>query len=896
MTPSELWLRLTYPLRRRRLEADLRDEMALHVDLRAAELQRSGLTSADAALAARRRFGNRSRIADASREAWGWHWLEGTLQDLRYVARQLRHTPGFALVACLTIALGVAINATAFIFYDAIVLKPLPVRDAARVIRVTQDRRAFAAELLPFAAYDILRREAHTVQSLVTTTQPQSLGAVLPGRANDDIRFVNARFVSADFSVALGVQAAYGRWFDATDDRAVVLDHGFWTRALGADPTVIGRRIRIGDAELTIVGIAPARFAGTGLPAVAPDLWLPLATLGAIMPNAHWRDDGRPHWELVGRIAPSASLAQVAFELATLSAAVPDSAGKPIPLAAKHATFFQTDSGEFEVLQQVSVAFMVALALILAIAAVNLANLFAARNAAREREVTVRLALGARRSRIARQLASESVLLAVVGGSLGLIVSHSLALWLRDWLTTTVTSVTGGLAGIFLDVDADWRVGVYAALLSLGIGLGVGLWPALRAARGDVNSVLRQGSTSTGGVGLWGKRNLLLGVQVASSLLLLTAAGMLLGGLRLANEIQPGFDADHLLVVAVDDDAVGTARIVRREAISRRLAELPEVRSVAWSSRVPFAGTHLRHANTASGQLTISIDEGSAGYFETMGMPILRGRGFTSQEVETNAPVMLVSESLARRRWPNGDAVGRSLPVNDILSGSDTTKSYSIIGVVRDIRSNFLSRVNGASAYYPHGFDGSFGAFLVRTHGTPAAATNAVRVAIAGVSPLLGGRTHIVTLQGGPMAVQRLMAEAPAALALVLAVAGLVLASVGVYGLISQIVTRRTREIGVHMAIGARPMQVVALIARKTLRPVAWGAAAGAVGALALCFFLRALISVPDVPDLTFGAGAFNPLVLAGVLASLLIAVLAACIVPAHRAAHVDPTVALRSE
>ena len=895
MTSRELWLRFTYPFRRRRLEADLRDEMALHVDLRAAELQRHGLSSADASAAARRRFGNRSRIADASREAWGWQWLDGTLQDLRYVARQLRHTPGFALVACLTIALGVAINATAFIFYDAIVLKPLAVRDPASVIRVTQDRRAFGAELLPFAAYDVLRR-AHTIQSIVTTTQPQSLGAVLPGHASDDIRFVNARFVSPDFSLALGVPGAYGRWFDATDDRAVVLDHGFWTRALAADPAVVGRRLRIGDAELTIVGIAPAKFAGTGLPSVAPDLWLPLATLAATMPNAHWRDDGRPHWELLGRVAPTATLAQVGSELASLSAAVPDSVGKPIPLVAKHATFFQTDSGEFEVLQQVSGAFMVALALILAIAAVNLANLFAARNAAREREVTVRLALGARRSRVARQLASESILLAVIGGSLGMLVSHSIAVWLRDWITTTMTSVTGGLAGVFLDVDADWRVAVYAALLSLAIGLGVGLWPALRAARGDVNTVLRQGSTSTGGVGLWGKRNLLLGVQVASSLLLLTAAGMLLGGLRLANEIEPGFDADHLLVVYVDDDAVGAARAVRRDVIARRLAELPELRSVAWSTRVPFAGTHLRRGNTPNGQITISIDEGSATYFDAMGIPILRGRGFTRQEVESNAPVMLVSEALARRRWPNGDAIGRSLPVNDLLSGPDTTKSYSVIGVVRDIRSNFLSRVNEASAYYPHGFDGTFGAFLLRTRGTPSSATNAVRVAIAGVSPLLNGRTHIVTLQGGPMAVQRLMAEAPAALALLLALAGLVLASVGVYGLISQIVTRRTREIGVHMAIGARPMQVVALIARKTLRPVAWGAAAGAVGALALCFFLRSLISVPDVPDLTFGAGAFNPLVLAGVLASLLIAVLAACIVPAHRAAHIDPTVALRSE
>ena len=896
MTPRELWLRLSYPFRRRRVEHELRDEMALHLELRAAELRQRGLTASDAAAAARRRFGNRSRIADASRDAWGWHWLDGTLQDLRYVARQLRHTPGFALVACLTIALGVAINATAFILYDAIVLKPLPVRDAANVIRVTQDRRAFAAELPPFTAYELLRRDAHTIQSVVTTTQPQTLAAVLPGHATDDIRFVNARFVSPDFALGLGVPASFGRWFDATDDGAVVLDHGFWTRALAADPHVVGRRMRVGDAELTIVGIAPPKFAGTGLPAAAPDLWLPLATLAATMPNADWRHDSRPHWELLARVAANATLTQVGAELTALSRALPDSVGKPIPLAAKPATFFQTDSGEFEVLQQVSGAFMVALALILAIAAVNLANLFAARNAAREREVTVRLALGARRSRVARQLASESVLLAFIGGSLGVLASHSIAVWLRDWLTTTMTSVTGGLAGIFLDIDVDWRVTAYAALLSLAIGLGVGLWPALRAARGDVNTVLRQGSTATGGAGLWGKRNLLLGIQVASSLVLLTAAGMLLGGLRLAQEIDPGFDADHMLVAYVDDDVIGAARAVRREAIARRLAELPEVRSVAWSARVPFAGTHLRRVTTRSGSVTISLDDVSASYFDVMGMAILRGRAFTRQEVESNAPVMLVSESLARQRWPNGDAIGRSLPVNDVLTGPDTTKSYSVIGVVRDIRSNFLSRLNGASAYYPRAFDGNFGAFLLRTRGTPASATNAVRVAIAGVSPLLNGRTHIVTLQAGPMAVQRLMAEAPAALALVLALAGLVLASVGVYGLIAQIVTRRTREIGVHMAIGARPMQVVALVARKTLRPVAWGAAAGAVGAVALCFFLRSLISVPDVPDLTFGAGAFNPLVLGGVLATLLIAVVAACIIPAHRAARVDPTVALRSE
>jgi hypothetical protein len=257
---------------------------------------------------------------------------------------------------------------------------------------------------------------------------------------------------------------------------------------------------------------------------------------------------------------------------------------------------------------------------------------------------------------------------------------------------------------------------------------------------------------------------------------------------------------------------------------------------------------------------------------------------------------MLVSESLARLRWPSGDAVGRSVPANDVLGGPDTTAAYTVIGVVRDLRSNFLSRINSPSVYYPYGLDRGSGAFLVRTHGAPASALPAVRAAIAEVSPTLNDRALVVTMQDGPMSLQRLMANAPATLALVLAVAGLVLASIGVYGLIAQIVTRRTREIGVHMALGARGLQIVALVGRKTLRPVAWGALVGGIGAVALSFLLRALIAMPDVPDLTFGAGAFNPLVFLAVLGVLTVVVVAACYLPARRAVAVDPSVALRAD
>ena len=257
----------------------------------------------------------------------------------------------------------------------------------------------------------------------------------------------------------------------------------------------------------------------------------------------------------------------------------------------------------------------------------------------------------------------------------------------------------------------------------------------------------------------WSKRNVLLATQVASSLVLLTAAGMLLSGMRLARVIDPGFDADHMLVVDAQDEASGAQRAVRRAEIARRVAALPGVRAVAWTQRVPFGGTHLRRTTNAGAPITMSIDNVTEAYFDVMGMPILRGRGFTRREVETNATVMIVSESMARLRWPRGDAVGKSVPANDPLSGPDTARSYTVIGVVRDIRSNFLSRLNGPSAYYPSGLDGPLGAFIVRTHGAPADATNAVRLAVGGVSPLLIGRTHVLTMQGGPMALQRLMAQ-----------------------------------------------------------------------------------------------------------------------------------------
>ena len=820
----------------------------------------------------------------------------GLAQDFRFTSRQLLRAPGFTLAAVATLALGIGINTAAFTIYESIALKPLAVRDPASLLRIVAARDA-ARVRLSYADVTEIRTGTRVFASVIATSGPEPFEAARSGATAPEI--LAARFVSPEFFTTLGVTAALGRTFGPGDPQSVVLSDEAWRQRFQGASDVVGRTLTIRGTTLVVLGVTRLAFGGTGAPAAAPDLWIPLDLEPTLRPGVDWIHDAaqRP-WEALGRLAPGVSLARARAELAVVATRLPPIDKRPVTLDAQRASFFQTDSGEFSTFGAVSPVVLVAVALLLVIAGVNLVNLVAARNASRAREIGVRLALGASRARLARLLCAESVLLGFLGGVVGLVASWELTGPLRQWIRVTLPRLTGNPAGLFLDFSIDWRVLAYSLSLAIGVALIVGLAPARASARADVNAVLKQGTSSTEAPGLWRRRHWLVTFQVAGCLALLTAGGLLLAGVRRSRVADPGFDAAHTLVLSLDAPAGGysTAGAAEAANLVRRLRSLPGVRNVAWASHAPYMGHALLTYSEPGGAVrTLATNRVSDSYFETLDIPILAGRGFTPGEVARHSPVLVLSEAAARRYWPGESPVGRSVDRFPWLAGPDYSQAYTVIGVAKDVRGTFLSKVDEGFAYYP-GAPSPGSTFLLRTRASPAAAVREVVHALAEFAPGLPGRAHLVPLEDGPVALQRLMASLPAATAGGLALLGLLLAAVGLYGLVAQVVARRTRDIGIHMALGAQQRQVLTLILRTTLPPAMRGVALGSCGAAGLSVLLAKAVVIPDMPDFTYGAGAFAPAVFAAVLAVLAAVIGIAALVPARRATRVDPMQALRQD
>jgi predicted permease len=585
-----------------------------------------------------------------------------------------------------------------------------------------------------------------------------------------------------------------------------------------------------------------------------------------------------------------------------LSGRWPSEAGQPVHLRATGATFFQTDGGAFEGFVAICGILMAAVILVLLIGCVNLTNLIAARNSGCQHEVALRLALGASRWRLVRQFCTESLVLGILGGVAGLFLSAWTCAWLGTKSIELIHDIANGAIGVSLDLSPDWRVLAWTATLSLLTGVAVGILPALRASCGGVSATLRNGTLGgVGGVGMRPIRNLLLASQVASCLVLLAAAGLLFRGAEHAAGVSAGFDLKHLAVVGLDMRTIvssSSARLtIEREAVARMQA-LPGVASVAWADRVPFLGTGSGLFRNEQGAALGCIFNGvSDEYFATLGISAISGRAFTKQEIEQQPAVAVISEATAKRLWPGQDAVGRRIsPAAAWLSGIVGHESFTVIGVVKTVRSTFLSKEDEGYVYLPRRLPDAGASFLLRTRVMPAKLFKSLSTALAAVNINLPARTYIVGMEQGPVRIQELMSRAPAVVASLLGGLALILSCLGIYGVISHPVSQRTREIGIRMALGAAQGDVIVGVMRQTLQPVAWGVVVGLLGAFGISGLLRALIVMPDAPDLTYGAGAFDPVTFVGVLSVLGAVVVVAAFVPMRRATLVEPAVALRND
>jgi predicted permease len=780
--------------------------------------------------------------------------------------------------------------------YCLFAAKP-PVLD--QLIRISGSRDTSRLDSFSDAQFRQIRSQMGPAAAVLATSGPHILTARMPQAV-----VLHARFVSDDYFEILGVAAQIGRTFEPGDRTAAVMSYGFWQK-LNRDPGALSRQIRVQGAVLDIVGIAPRDFAGTGTPPQMPDIWIPLAAQPEVLPGTDWqRDDMAHELQLLARRKAGVTVAQASAQLDALANTWPPVNGKRAHLAARPATFFQADSGEFETFGTVSAILMAAVTLILIMGSVNLVNLLFARHAAREREFAVRLAMGARRLQLVRLLCTESAVVGILGGAAGLMFS----LWACDWIRTALASaldrIFGGAIGLYLNVEPDWRIFCYTLAVSLATGVAIGIWPAVHASRRDIAAALKLGSggAEAGQRSVWSKRSLLLSAQVAACMTLLTGAGLLFRGAWSSGSVDPGFETRHLTIVGIDTRTVAPSPAARNALLRQsigRLREMPEVAAVGWADRPPLLGHGSGgFQNERGAEFGSLFDLVSDGYLDAIGVRFVAGRNFTREEVDTGAPVAIIDEAAARRAWPGQNPVGRRISDLGWLRDRDqfTHDSATVVGVVRNLHSTYLSKPDEAYFYLPRPLSSSAGTLLVRTRIAPEAAFHSILTTLEKVNANLPSQTYLMTMERGPMEIQRMMAEAPGAAASVLGGLALLLAAVGVFGLVAQLVAKRTREIAIRVSLGAQRADVIRLVMLQTLRPVFLGTAVGLAGALGISALLAAMVVAPDMPDLTYGAGAFSAASFAAALAILAATIALASFLPVRRATRVQPAEALRNE
>jgi predicted permease len=823
--------------------------------------------------------------------------MEELFRNLRHTLRGLRKSPGFTVVAVATLALGIGVNATIFSLVSAVLLRPLPVERPGELVNIYgRATTSSSHDAVSYPNYLDYRSQAGTLSGLVAYT---NFFANLSVDGSSEL--VVGETVSDNFFQVLGVQPALGRTFTAEEYTApgvapvAVLSHDFWRTRFGADPHVAGRTFRMNGVVYTVVGVAPEKFGGM-YPGVTSRMWIPLAMVDHVEPLGSNRHTGgaatasaldargRHFLWLKGRMRPGVSVEQVAAELdgiaGRLATAYPEANERErvVVLSSSSVAINPDLDG---MIAPAAIVLLVAVALVLLVACANLANMMLARAAARRREMSVRLAIGASRGRLVAQLLTESVTVAVLGGAAALLVAH--------WLSGLVMRFQPPLPiDLGVDIAPDWRVLLFTFATAIATGIAFGLVPALRSSRPDLVSGLRDAGHDEGGrprrVEL---RDALVVSQVAFSLLLLVVGALMARSLGAAAQVDLGYDAGRTahLAIALEmngyDLEQGAAFVA---AGKQRLAALPGVAAVGLASRTPQSinnngfGIFIDgHPETVADR-PIIIDGASVddGYFAALDLRVVAGRAIEHADREERRRVAVITETMARRYWPGVDAVGREFRT------SRGGEPWRIVGIVQDYKVNTPGETPQPYLHLPLPLNAQFSAFLVRT-ATPAAPLvpefeRELRV----LDP------ELVFLESGTLRdavdVRVFPLRAGAWLIGAAGVLALLLAAIGLYGVIAFSVSRRVREIGIRMALGAASREVVGMVVRRGLILVAVGGAVGGVLAVAGATALRGVLFV----------GVFDPVSFGIAFAALMAVAAAAHWVPAARAARVDPMVALK--
>lgn len=853
-------------------DREIADEVQHYLDQATAALVADGLSPDDARRAAQVEVGNTTAVREQVR-GFGWeNGIETTLADLRYAARRLRSEPGFTAITVLTLAIGIGATTAIFGAVNPILFEPLPYPDAGRIAMIREVNIDGSSNDGTFGMYRELaaRSRAFAEMAVLKAWQPTMAGADQPER-------FDAQRVSASYFRVLGVPPILGRGFQPSDDRlngpnVVVLSDGLWRRRFGADRTIVGRPIILDDDSYVVVGIMPGGFENVLAPSA--ELWAPIQ---------YDMSQGRAwghHLRTVGRLRPGVGIDQATREVSELGHAVlkeqhPATYGSEVEFIA---TSLQGDVTRG--IRPALLAIIGAVALVLVIACVNVTNLLLARGVHRRGEFALRAALGAGRLRLTRQLLTESLFLCTVGGAVGLAVAM---LGVRAILALSPPGLTRAGA-----IAVDGTVLAFGWGITTLIGLTVGLVPALQAARRDPHSDLQHGSLRSTG-GHQRIRGALVVAEVALALVLLVSSGLLLRSLGRLFAVEVGFDSSHLLTMQIQTSGhrfdEKSARLRFFEQSLDAVRQVPGVTAAGLTSQLPLSGDrdeYGAHFESNPDGYSVFRYAVSPGYLEAMRIPLRRGRSIGVGDGDSTPLVALINESLARRRFPGADPVGRHVHV-----GPTDGPPYTIVGVVGDVKQMSLAVSQSDAVYIPASqwrFTDNTLSLVARTRSGDAALAPAVRQAVWSVDkdqPIVRVATmeDLLNASAAERRFALLLFEA-------FALAALVLAAAGIYGVLSGSVAERTREIGVRSAMGASRGRILALVVRQGMTLTALGVVIGLGGAV---------VASEAIVSLLFGVSRVDPITYVGVVALLSGVSCIACWVPAWRAAMVDPSVTLRA-